>query len=450
MTAPAHSTGTHAVVAGLGKTGVSCVRHLLAHGAQVAATDSREQPPGLVELGDLSKRITLRLGRLDASLLVGASQLLLSPGISVREPISQAARTRGIEVLGDIELFARSVRAPVIGITGTNGKSTVTTLVKLMAEEDGRRVLAGGNLGEPALDLLREPRPDLYVLELSSFQLETTSSLALAAGVVLNVSPDHMDRYASLADYAAAKQRVFSHAAVAVLNLDDALVAQMRPRAARTLTFSLTNAAADAHVQSGGTDTAQLVLRGTNVMPASGLRLAGRHHVANALAALALGEAAGFSVTAMRRVLERFEGLPHRSQWIAEIAGVRYIDDSKGTNVGATVAAVAGLDGPLVLIAGGDGKQQDFAPLAQGIAGKVRHAVLIGRDAPALDAALRDHTSVHHARSMQSAVEAAARLARAGETVLLSPACSSLDMFKDYAERGDAFARAVRTLAAKP
>ncbi len=440
----------NSVVVGLGKTGASCVRYLAKRGVHVSATDSRSAPPGLAALGSLAESIDLRLGGFDLSLLNGASQVLMSPGVSLEEPIAQEARARGIEVLGDVELFARAVPAPVIGITGTNGKSTVTTLVARMAAAAGRRVLAGGNLGEPALDLLEQPVPDLYVLELSSFQLDTTSSLVLQAAVVLNVSADHLDRYRTVADYAHAKGRIFARASTVVLNADDPWVAAMRGTeyradSARTVTFSIAHADADFSLQRRGTRIF-LSRRGEMLLDTACMKISGLHNAANALAALALGEAAGLPTPPMLKALEAFPGLPHRSSWIADIGGVRYIDDSKGTNVGATIAAVAGLPGPLVMIAGGEGKGQDFSPLAGAFRGKVREAVLIGKDAPALAAALAGVCAVSMAASMDAAVAAARRVAQPGDTVLLSPACASLDMFRDYGHRGDVFAAAVRKL----
>lgn len=461
------------VVVGLGKTGASCLRYLSKRGIAVAATDSRRAPPGLAEIGSLAQNIDIRLGGFDLSLLDGATQLLMSPGVSLEEPIAFEARARGIEVLGDIELFARAVRAPVIGVTGTNGKSTVTSLVAHMAAAAGRRVLAGGNLGRPALDLLDEPVPDLYVLELSSFQLETTSSLELQGAVVLNVTADHMDRYASLESYARAKARIFAHAATVVLNADDPQVVAMRDAAmrrtagapgraapgrvapgraapelraaAQVVTFSTLREDADFTLLKRGAAT-WLARRQEALLDTSLLKISGMHNAANALAALALGEAAGFSLPAMLSALESFPGLEHRSQWVADIAGVRYIDDSKGTNVGATLAAVAGLTGPLILIAGGEGKGQDFTPLAAAFKGKVRHVVLIGKDASAIEAVLEGVATTERAATLPAAVRAAAALARPGDTVLLSPACASLDMFRDYAERGEVFAAAVRSL----
>jgi len=438
----------NSVVVGLGKTGASCVRYLTKRGDRVSATDSRAAPPGLKELGDLAAAVDLRLGGFDLSLLEGASQVLMSPGVSLDEPIAKAARARGIDVLGDVELFAREVHAPVIGVTGTNGKSTVTTLVARMAAAAGRRVLAGGNLGEPALDLLEQPRPELYVLELSSFQLETTSSLTLKAAVVLNVTADHLDRYPSVAAYARAKGRILAKASTVVLNADDPWVLAMRDQAydggtARTVTFSTQRTDVDFFLERSGTQIF-LARRGERLLDIGRMKISGLHNAANALAALALGEAVGLPDRAMLEALEQFPGLSHRSSWVADIGGVRYIDDSKGTNVGATI----GMAGPLVMIAGGEGKGQDFTPLADAFRGKVRAAVLIGKDAPAIAAAIEGVCKTETAASMEAAVASAQRIAVAGDTVLLSPACASFDMFRDYGHRGDVFAAAVLQLKA--
>ena len=440
----------NSVVVGLGKTGASCVRYLVKRGDRVSATDSRRSPPGLAELGELAASVELRLGGFDQSLLEGASQVLMSPGVSLEEPIAKLARARGIEVLGDVELFARAVQAPVIGITGTNGKSTVTTLVASMAAAAGRKVLAGGNLGEPALDLLEDPKPDLYVLELSSFQLETTTSLALQAAVVLNVSADHLDRYASVDAYSHAKSRIFARASTVVLNADDPWVMAMRDtayrsNAVRTLTFSIQRADADYSLMRSGAEVF-LARRDEKLLDIARMKISGMHNAANALAALSLGEAVGLPMSAMLKALESFPGLTHRSSWIADVGGVHFIDDSKGTNVGATVAAVAGMKGPLVVIAGGEGKGQDFKPLAAAFRGKVREAVLLGRDAPAVEAALKGVCVTCTVASMEAAVAEAQRVAQAGDTVLLSPACASFDMFRDYGHRGDVFAAAVLAL----
>jgi UDP-N-acetylmuramoylalanine--D-glutamate ligase len=450
----------HSVVVGIGKTGAACVRYLAKRGMAVSATDSRRAPPGLTELGDAAEGLDLRLGGFDLALLEDASQLVISPGVSLEEPIVAAARARGIEILGDVELFARAVRAPVIGITGTNGKSTVTTLVARMAAAAGWRVLAGGNLGPPALDLLEEAVPDLYVLELSSFQLDTTHSLSLQAAVVLNVSADHLDRYASVTEYADAKARIFSKASTIVLNADDALVARMgdayRVAAPRIVQFSVERTDTDFALlrqragAAGAGEQVWLARGGEKLLDVARMKIRGLHNAANALAALALGDAVGLPMAAMCEALESFPGLPHRSAWVADFGGVHYIDDSKGTNVGATIAAMAGMPGPLVMIAGGEGKGQDFTPLRNAFRGKVRHAVLIGKDAAAIGAALAGVCSTETVASMAAAVSAAQRSAQPGDTVLLSPACASLDMFRDYGHRGDVFAAAVRALEGEP
>jgi len=456
MRTPRLPNAGRTVVVGLGRTGMSCVRYLSARGAEFAVTDSRAAPPELPALNALAPEAEKRFGGFDESLLEGAAQIIASPGVSLREPFLARAAERGVPIVGDIELFAREAKAPVAAITGTNGKSTVTSLVAHMAEGAGARVLAGGNLGRPALDLLAEPTPELYVLELSSFQLETTHSLRTAAAAVLNVTPDHMDRYATLADYAAAKARIFQHCDAAIVNLDDPAVRTMSHEAARMFGFSLhADPAADYFAQTQGDDVALTRRRSSpsangagaeRLVTMSQLKLTGLHNAANALAALAMCEALGLPAGCCVDALTTFPGLAHRSQWVAEIAGVRYVNDSKGTNVGATLAAVAGMTGSLVLIAGGQGKGQDFAPLAPAFRGRVRHAVLIGQDAQALAQALRGVVTTEFARDMDDAVQRAAREARRGETVLLSPACASLDMFRDYGHRGDAFAAAVRGL----
>ena len=437
-----------AVIVGLGSTGVSAARHLLARGWQVRGTDTRAQPPGLAALQALQADIDLRTGELAADLLIGADCVVVSPGLSLQDPFFERARERGLAIIGDIELFARAQTARVVGITGTNGKSTVTTLLARMAQRAGLTVRAGGNLGPPALDLLDQTAVDLYVLELSSYQLETTHTLQLAAAAVLNVTPDHLDRYADLDAYALAKARIFAHCDAAIINLDDPLVLRMSHTAKLTLGFSLQGAlAADFGLLQR--DGRWWLARGERALLAvEEMRLAGLHNAGNALAALALAAALGLDEVACLAELREFAGLPHRAQHVAEIAGVHYVNDSKGTNVGATLAAVAGFAGPLLLIAGGDGKQQDFQPLRAALTGKVRAALLIGRDAQLLSQALHDCCPIHFCDSLQAAVRKAASLAQPGDTVLLSPACASLDMFRDYTHRGAVFVDAVRELAA--
>jgi len=437
----------YAVIAGLGATGLSCARYLHERGWRIAVTDTRPAPPQLAALAALDARIPVRLGALDPELLEGAVFVVASPGLPVRGPFFDEAERRGLAVVGDIELFARAAAAPVVGVTGTNGKSTVTTLVAGMALRAGLKVRAGGNLGPPALDLLAAGT-ELYVLELSSYQLETTSSLCCRAATVLNVSADHLDRYPSLASYAAAKARIFVRCDTAVINLDDPLVVAMPRTASSTLSFSLRASVGATYALALHQGEWWLTRAGAPLLRATELRTRGAHNAANALAALALGEALALPLAAMLAELRSFAGLPHRSQWIADRQGVAYIDDSKGTNVGATLAAVAGMPGPVVLIAGGDGKNQNFGPLATGLRGKVRHIVLIGRDAPLIARALDGVCPIERCATLPQAVQAAARAARPGDTVLLSPACASFDMFRDYAHRGVVFAEAVQELAA--
>jgi UDP-N-acetylmuramoylalanine--D-glutamate ligase len=437
-----------AVVAGLGKTGQSVIRHLVARGWEVAGTDTRAEPPGIAMLRAVHPELTFTVGGLDLRLLNGTDCVVASPGLSLEDPFFAAAQARGIEIIGDIELFARSGARPIVGITGTNGKSTVTTLLARMAERAGVAVRAGGNLGPPALDLLEGGPAKLYVLELSSYQLETTHSLELVAATVLNVTPDHLDRYADVEAYAAAKARIFERCAAAIVNLDDPLVAAMGRDKKRRLTFSIQAGAAADYYLSIEDSGDWLCFRGEQLIAMDEMRLVGRHNAANALAALAMGDALGLDRFAMLSALAEFPGLPHRGAFVREVAGVRYYNDSKGTNVGATLAAVAGFSGPLVLIAGGDGKGQDFTPLAPALAGKTRLVVLIGRDAPQLESVLAGQVPTQRCLSLPEAVIAAAHAAQAGDTVLLSPACASLDMFRDYAQRGEVFADAVRELAA--
>jgi UDP-N-acetylmuramoylalanine--D-glutamate ligase len=436
------------IVVGLGRTGLSCARYLQSRGLSFAVTDNRASPPESAALSQLAPGVKLRFGKFDESLLDGASQIIASPGVSLREPFLMTAAARGIPIVGDIELFVREAKAPIAAITGTNGKSTVTTLVGLMANAAGRRAIAGGNLGRPALELLNDPVPELYVLELSSFQLETTLSLRAAAATVLNVTPDHMDRYATVEEYAAAKERIYRGCEAAIVNMDDVAVRSMRYRPGRVLGFSLhADPSADYYVHTQGDDA--ILMRGRERLIAmSELKITGLHNAANAMASLAMCEALGLSRPACLQALRDFPGLPHRSQWVADIGGVRFVDDSKGTNVGATLAAVAGMPGSLVVIAGGQGKGQDFQPLAPAFRGKVRHVVLLGQDAKLLDSALQGTTTTQFAKDMDEAVRLAADAARPGETVLLSPACASLDMFRDYGHRGDVFAAAVRGLQA--
>ncbi len=439
------------LVVGLGKTGLSCVRYLAANGVVAAVADSREHPPGLDELRQEFPDTALFLGEFQSSVFEAADRLVLSPGVPLALPVIQSALAKGIPVVGDIELFAQAVKAPVAAITGSNGKSTVTTMLGEMARRAARAVKVGGNLGEPALDLL-DPDADLYLLELSSFQLETTYSLKPKVAVTLNISADHMDRYRDLEHYAQTKASIYRDAEVCVYNRDDAVVMAMREGQGRALYFTL-----DEAVES---DTFGLARRDGELwlccgkeplVAASALKVPGRHNLANALASLALGAALDLPMEAMVSGLIDFRGLPHRTQFVAELNGVSWFNDSKGTNVGACVAALVGFgadsaQGQTVLIAGGDGKGADFAPLKGAVEKYARAVVLIGRDAALIENALQGVVPVVHAGSMTEAVDLAADLAQRGDQVLLSPACASFDMYRNYQERGELFMDAVRGL----
>lgn len=443
------------IIVGLGKTGLSVARYLHSAGVAFSVVDSRMNPPGLLEFAREFPQVPLTLGEFPAALLRVADELIVSPGISLDTPAIREAIEAGVAVTGDIDMFSKAVNAPILAVTGSNGKSTVVSLLGAMARAAGINVAIGGNLdgaeAAPALDLLRgEPR-ELYVLELSSFQLETTSMLGAKAAVILNISDDHMDRYASVQDYAAAKQRIFRGCQHIVLNRDDVLTEPSGAGSSAESSFGLDAPGSD----SWGVLTQQgriFLARGHSaVLAADEMKIAGKHNVANALAALALGEAAGLPVTAMLEALRQFPGLPHRCQWVRAHAGVNYYNDSKGTNVGASIVAIESLGelstGQLVLIAGGIGKEADFSPILPVVSRFVRLAILIGRDAGKIAAVLRHSVQVVLASSMEAAVQLASENAKPGDVVLLSPACASLDMFTDFTHRGRVFTQAVEALS---
>lgn len=445
--------GQQMLVVGLGVSGVSALRHLVGEGASVVVTDSRAAPSGADALRAAYPDVEFRLGAFSAPAPLSAfDEAVVSPGVSAAEPFIQRLMAAGVPIVGDIELFARAMpaTAQVLGITGSNGKSTVTALVGEMAKQAGRKVQVGGNLGEPALDLLCDDA-ELYVLELSSFQLESTSHLHLKAAAWLNLCEDHLDRHGTMRAYAAAKARIFRHCEVAVINRDDAEVrrgtADLKPQA-RVVTFGLDQPPpgdyglieADSRTWlAQGSSTSQI----SRLMSHERLKLRGRHNLSNALAALALADAAGIPRAASLAALERFPGLPHRCALVHEAGGVAWIDDSKGTNVGSTLAALNGFEAPIVWLGGGQGKGQDFTPLVAPLAAKGRAAILFGQDAAQLEAVLAGHLPVHREADLDASVGRAATLARPGDTVLLSPACASLDQFRDYAERGERFAARV-------
>jgi UDP-N-acetylmuramoylalanine--D-glutamate ligase len=440
-------TTRRTLVVGLGKTGLSVARFLSQRGVPVAIVDSREHPPALESLrSELPADVALFLGGFKAEAFERAERVIVSPGVTVKEPLILAAAARGVPVIGDVELFAQLITAPVVAITGSNGKSTVTTLLNAMAQSAGRDVRMGANIGTPALDLIAEREPDLYVLELSSFQLETTFSLRPAASVVLNISADHLDRYADLDAYSNAKRSIYRNAAIQVVNADDPLVVRLAYPDKSQIRYTMGVPAAGEYGRCDYQGASWLARGDEPIMPVSGIRMDGRHNVSNTLAALALGEAAGLPRDAMIEAINEFRGLPHRMQLVAHQAGIRWYNDSKGTNVGATLAAIDSAEGRVVLIAGGDAKGADLSPLAPAMREKGRGAVLIGRDASRLQEVLQSVIPLERAADMQEAVELAARMAQPGDSALLSPACASTDMYRDYQERGELFVKAVRGL----
>jgi UDP-N-acetylmuramoylalanine--D-glutamate ligase len=441
--------GKSALVLGMGDTGVSAIRWLVSSGARVRAADSRAEPPGLAQVRSRHGDVEVRTGAFGEALLEGMDSVVASPGVALREPVVQAALRKGIEVVGDVEIFAREVRARgkarVIGITGTNGKSTVTALAGEMARGAGLNTVVAGNIGVPVLDTLADPDPDLYVIELSSYQLETTSSLEMEAAAMLNLTQDHMDRYDSMADYAHAKERIFRHVRRRVVNRDDPWSRAMADN--ESYSFGL---GVPGNIREWGLNAERThILRGDDaVIDLGDMAITGLHNAANAMAAHALCSGLPLPPRAMETALRQFTGLPHRVELVARANGISFFDDSKGTNVGACVAALEGFREKVVLIAGGDGKGQDFAPLALAVKAHARAVVLIGRDAPAIAAALvHANVPLANATSMQEAVEASYALAHKGDAVLLSPACASFDMFRNYGHRGDVFAEAARSLA---
>lgn len=458
------------LVLGLGETGCSLLRWLSAKGAVVRAADSRDFPPTLDKLKQQFPQVEFRCGVFRSELLDGIELIAASPGVSLKEPLLVKAAERHIPIIGDVELLAlqlEEVRARnpegiknpvVIAITGVNGKTTVTSMVGAMCRAAGLDTVVAGNISPAVLDALmarEEKQPDIWVLELSSFQLETTWHLSADAASVLNISEDHLDRYADMGEYIAAKARVFrssgSHPGVQVLNRDDVISSSMALSGRWVVTFGLDKPASESDwgIEVDGADT-WLVQGEQRIIKASEMALVGMHNVANALAALALCRAVGLPLRPLLNALRDFKGLPHRVEPVAKIRGVTWYDDSKGTNVGATVAALNGLGCPSVLIAGGDGKGQDFRPLADAVVTHARAVVLIGRDANLIGEVLKDTgILLMHAVDMPEAVRIASDLAKPGDAVLLSPACASFDMFRNYEHRAQVFIEAVRVLQAQ-
>jgi UDP-N-acetylmuramoylalanine--D-glutamate ligase len=472
--------GKTALVLGLGETGLSMARFLDRRGACVRVADTREKPPELAALGEKLPQAELVLGAYREESFAGVDLIAISPGVPLATPQVRAAAARGIPVLGDVELFAQALReghsgaqalhAPsdrmrfpppkVLAVTGTNGKTTVTALAGAMCKRCGLATEVAGNIGPAVLDALMHcedvrHKPEVWVLELSSFQLETTRTLNPAAATMLNLSEDHLDRYDGIDAYARAKARIFRGEGIQVLNRDDARSMRMAVAGRAQVSFGLD---APARAEDFGllrvADELWLAQGTTPLLALSELPLAGLHNAANALAALALTRALDLPYAPLLAALRDFKGLPHRLEKVAEVDGVAYYDDSKGTNVGATVAALNGYaefaarGARVILIAGGEGKGQDFAPLAQPVSRYTRAVILIGRDADLLASALgASVVAMVRADSMEQAVAQARARAQPGDVVLLSPACASFDMFRNYVHRGEVFAACVRDIS---
>lgn len=448
------------LVLGAGDTGLSVMRWAERMGARVRIADTRHDPPGAAQLAAQHPACEFVGGPFADALFRDTELIVASPGVAVAgpacDPTIARAVAQGKKFVGDVELFAweqneiaRNGRRPtMIAISGSNGKSTVTAMAGEMCRAAGLKTVVAGNIGLPVLDAAIQARdqgqPDVYVLELSSFQLETTATLECDSATMLNLSQDHLDRYASMAEYASAKRRIFLHAAHQVLNREDTASMAMGNPSTPTSTFGID---APSNANDFGVADGWLMEGTTRVMPLNEMPVAGLHNAANALAAFALCRAVGLPRERLADGLKAFKGLPHRVQNVGVVDGVTYYDDSKGTNVGSTVAALGGLTVPVVLIAGGIGKEQDFASLAEPVRKRARAVVLIGKDARMIDSAITSaRVETHYASSMADAVGIAHRLAQPGDAVLLSPACSSFDMFKNYHHRGEVFATCVAAL----
>ncbi len=450
-------SSTHYVVVGLGLTGISCIRYLVLNGKSVSVVDSRAEPPGLETLLEEFANINVTVGSLNEDVLRTADYLIVSPGVSLQEPAIAKAIAAGAHILSDVDLFCRSVElanrigdqrpdAKIAAITGSNGKSTVASLLHAMVIRDGIPSSLCGNIGVPVLDVV-DKNSSVFVVELSSFQLERSSELRTSVATVLNVSADHMDRYASLEEYRASKLSIYKNCDAIVFNREDLLTKPVLSHDAKTVSFGFDSPTDNNYglIEHDGADW--IACGDVALIDAAALRLPGRHNLLNAMAALAMGDVLGLARDAMLEELLVFAGLPHRCEWVADINGVAYINDSKGTNTGATQAAINGLakakQKSIVLIAGGIGKDADFSELCESVSRAVKVAILFGQDASEIQAALESSTTIELASDLGNAVETAYRYAQAGDTVLFSPACASFDMFKSFEHRGLVYCESV-------
>ncbi len=445
---------THIIV-GMGATGLSCARFFQARKIPFVVMDTRQSPPNVAHWQSIFPDLHCLCGALDESVLLQAADIIVSPGVSIDEPVIRRAMAAGVRVRGDVDVFREVISKPIVAITGSNGKSTVTTLLGEMARAAGWQVEVAGNIGVPVLDVLDENGQensglDLYVLELSSFQLERLHELKAEAAVILNISADHMDRYSDLKSYCLAKQRIFSGVKKIVFNREDELTRPEDNSVGEVVSFGLDLADESQFGLVRREGNSYLAKGSVELLDVGQLRLCGSHNIANALAALALGECVGIPQRAMLSALKTFTGLTHRCQSLGSIHGIEYVNDSKGTNVGATVAAIEGLcvqsHRKVVLIAGGESKGADFSPLVESLGKHARAVVLLGKAAAEIAGLLNGKIKTLFADSMDAAVNTAVQLAQTGDYVLLSPACASFDMFSSYEERGRIFMDAVSRL----
>lgn len=444
----AASQQANKVIVGLGKTGLSYARYLNRKNETFTVVDSRKNPPGLQELAENFPKAKVELGHFKESTFLNATELLVSPGVDLREPVLAKAIKSDVPVIGDINIFAQEITAPIVAVTGSNAKTTVVSLLGEMAKQAGVDAVVAGNIGVPVLDLLNNDLHTLYVLELSSFQLETTSALGAEVACVLNLSADHMDRYDSMKDYHAAKHRIFQACKQAVVNRDDPLTKPLLPAAVKQCSYGLDEGDINEFGLIENRGVSYLAFNQKVLMPINEVKLSGRHNLSNALAALAIGHAAGFAMPAMLQTLRDFSGLPHRCQWVSNLAGVSYYNDSKGTNVGACKAALLGLGkaNNVILIAGGQGKDGKFSELKDALMQHGKLLIVFGEDADLIAKALDQIVATKKVASLEEAVGLASEQAASGDIVLLSPACASFDMFENFEKRGEAFIDAVEAL----
>lgn len=434
------------VVVGLGKTGYSVVAFFAARQIPVVVMDTRDTTPFVQQVKQNFPHVDVILGGLDETQLLQASFVVVSPGLPLATKEIKAAIKSGIEVKSDIQVFAEHAKAPIVAITGSNAKSTVTSLVGLMAQEAGLNTAIGGNLGTPALELIHN-NVELYVMELSSFQLEATPNLNAKVATVLNISPDHLDRYESYEAYYQSKHVIFNGSEWGVVNLDDDLSSPLMQKPKHLVGFGLNKPQENGFGLIEHGDKLFLAKGDELLLDCAELKIKGSHNRSNALAALALGECAGLPMQSMLNTLKHFPGLAHRCQWVGRHQGVDFYNDSKGTNVGATLAALEGLgpdiQGNLILMLGGVGKDADFGFLSKAVEQYVQHLVIYGQDKNVIAEALKDRSQIHMAGSFEDAFEQAKSIAEVGDAVVLSPACASFDMFNSFEHRGDTFVQLV-------